>query len=560
MKAKLKKTARKRRKFILTIGEDGGILVYIEGKRVLRRMYAPSPSEEDMKHFVSLFQSDPEARIYLLADTMDQTYVQQTLPPVSSLNIHKLIKRRLDRDFEENDLKGALQLGRRKEGRKDWDYLFIAAANAPPLSDWVATVLSLPNPFMGVYLLPVEAQPIILKLRDLMLAGSQAKQKKPFFTLTKNTSSNGDAQKRDKALWHIFISHNKVGGFRQIVLKGGKIIFTRLAQPIGEARADVIAGNIEQELSNTLEYLKRLSFNPSQGLEISVIVSREIREHLNLAHAEAQQVHIATPHEASKKLGIANATEEEDHFGDVLLSAAFALQTSPVLKFVTPDIETISQYYQYQQLARWAVMLVVPLCGLSTIYLGFEIVQLHGDVSFAEDNQKDAQKRLMQLQQEAEALPEDIHRITDMITIYERLQAMQYKPLPMVSRFSETLDEQTIVRQFDWSVSSQLPNSKSQEDGPPVQAAFVVDFMDNTGSVDQFLSRTEGFYNKLKIKFPAYEVNFSDLPSEFKGQDDTLDINFSEGGLNRQLQSRNITIRYTLTGPSDQKEAIGRAR
>jgi hypothetical protein len=51
-----------------------------------------------------------------------------------------------------------------------------------------------------------------------------------------------------------------------VILKDGRIIFTRLTQPVGELMTDVIAGNIEQEMASTVEYMKRLSFSPSQGL------------------------------------------------------------------------------------------------------------------------------------------------------------------------------------------------------------------------------------------------------------------------------------------------------
>src|SRR5690606_6751340 len=109
-------SAKKHRHFILSVGADGAILVHMEENRVLKRMFAPSPAREDTRHFDAVLKSDRQARISVLVDIMDQSFLQQTLPPVSALSIDKLIKRRLERDFAEDDIKGALPMGRSREG------------------------------------------------------------------------------------------------------------------------------------------------------------------------------------------------------------------------------------------------------------------------------------------------------------------------------------------------------------------------------------------------------------------------------------------------------------
>ena len=58
--------------------------------------------------------------------------------------------------------------------------------------------------------------------------------------------------------WKFLVTHNKVGGFRQVILRDGRAIFTRLTQPVGEVTPAVVAGNIEQEITSTIEYMNRL--------------------------------------------------------------------------------------------------------------------------------------------------------------------------------------------------------------------------------------------------------------------------------------------------------------
>src|SRR5690606_29336633 len=143
---------------------------------------------------------------------MDQSYVHHTLPPVSSLSIAKIIKRRLERDFMPQDIKGALSQGRSKKGRKEWHYLFMSVANAPPISTGVDYCLDKPNLLQGMNLLPVEAEGRG-KCMDKLLAGEGMK---PSRRKSRKDTEEGAAE---PAKWHLIVSHQKVGGFRQIVLK-----------------------------------------------------------------------------------------------------------------------------------------------------------------------------------------------------------------------------------------------------------------------------------------------------------------------------------------------------
>ena len=196
-----------KRKFILTIGDEGTILVVTDGKNMLKRMFINSPASTEFKDVLAEY---PKAPIYILVDVVDQAYIQHTLPPVSSLNIGKLVNRKLAKDFDASDLKAAIPLGREKSGRKDWNFLFVSVRNIPPFSDWVDVISNVPNKFGGIYLLPLEAMNYLKVLQK--------------HYIDKNTQPSG---------WQIIVSHNRVGGFRQIVFRNNKIVFTRIAQPIG---------------------------------------------------------------------------------------------------------------------------------------------------------------------------------------------------------------------------------------------------------------------------------------------------------------------------------------
>src|SRR5262249_31577736 len=121
----------KRQRFVLAIGDEGAILVYMQGRKVERRLFAPSPQPDHTASMVELMRSNPRVPLLILADVIDQQYVKHSFPPVSSFSVAGLVKRRMERDFQAEDLKGSLQLGREKTGRREWNYLLIALANTP---------------------------------------------------------------------------------------------------------------------------------------------------------------------------------------------------------------------------------------------------------------------------------------------------------------------------------------------------------------------------------------------------------------------------------------------
>ena len=240
---------------MLFVGDEGAILVYIKGNTVINRQFVPDASDQNLAELRDTIDDDPKAPIVMVIDSMDQTYIQQTLPPVSSFSVKKLIKRRLDRDFGANDIKGAIVLGREQAGRKDWNFLMVSLERSPQINLWLDFVSDLPNRFQGIYLVSIETEIMLKNLEQAM-----------------GVPKTGTGSK-----WKFFVSHNKVGGFRQVILRNGRIIFTRLAQPIGESTPEVIAGNIEQEMLTTIEYMKRLSFDPNDGLDIYVIASEGVK-------------------------------------------------------------------------------------------------------------------------------------------------------------------------------------------------------------------------------------------------------------------------------------------
>src|SRR5262245_7454509 len=107
---------RKRSLFVLSIGDDGVILIQLKKGEITERLFAAD--EDQTQAIKDALKDDPGTPVLIILDTLDQTYVQQTLPPVAALSVGKLMRKRLEREFPDTELKGVIGLGREKGGRK----------------------------------------------------------------------------------------------------------------------------------------------------------------------------------------------------------------------------------------------------------------------------------------------------------------------------------------------------------------------------------------------------------------------------------------------------------
>ena len=426
-------------RFVLFLGDEGAILVHLRGRSVLSRYFVPDASEQNLSEFRQALEKDPRAPILMVIDSMDQSYVQQTLPPVSSLGIGKMIKRRLDRDFAGNDIKGALVLGREKTGRKDWNFMMIAQERSPQLNLWLDFVQELPNRFEGIRLVSVEVESVLRRLDE----------------------RRGLKKKDPRPEWRFFVSHNKVGGFRQVILRNGRMVFTRLAQPLTDENPEVVAGSIEQEMLSTVEYMKRLSFNPQAGLEIVMVTSQAIKEALDYRKFNTTSIYSYTPYELSQLFGMEGATQPTDQYGDVLLAALIGSSPRHVLRLDVPQFKKINQYYQLMTLQRLtAALMVIGLLGMSVVS-AVEIFTASSDIETLTREKETNQRTLQALKDEIKRTNLDVEKATDLIDLYQQLGKQTGDPFEFIERLRPLITPPITLKSIEWQISATRPNISS---------------------------------------------------------------------------------------------------
>lgn len=491
---------RKDPAFVLFVGDEGAILLYIKDKQVQSREFVSSPEGNEISAFNARFAEDTNAPILMVVDTMDQNYVQQSLPPVTSLSVGKLIKRRLDRDFPNDEIKGALALGREKGGRKDWNFMMIALERTENINRWLDYFDTLPNWLSGIYLVPVESEILVRQMEH---------------------SLHPDRVQRSQ--WQFLISYNKVSGFRQVILRNHRLIFTRVGQPVGELTPEVIAGNIEQEALNTIEYMKRMGLHPADGLDVYVIASAAINKAIEAARFKASHVDILTPHEVATKLHLEGATQEGDEYGDVILAAVLGGSRRHVLKFITESARKLDLLFRFKVGQRIAISIFT---GVLISYVGttlYDIKSIIDNVDNLHTVKNQHVRQLEALKADIAKAPEDIDKITDLVELNEILKDRALSPVPMMRRIARSMGKGVRIKSLSWEevgtekgapakANAANKNKKEEEPAAMARVKLTVEFLDNTDEQQKFVRHANAWLEEFGEKVLATEINYTVLP------------------------------------------------
>lgn len=411
--------------FVLSIGDEGAILTHFDKGTLVNRVFVDSPFSPDIKLMKKLFELYPRLPITVYVDIIEQNYVHANLPPLGSSAVKKQAQRKLDRDFQPNDLNNYIPIGREKEGRKDWKFLFISLANAEPFTNWIDLVMDQKNKLNGIYVLAIESQQMINEL-------------------------NSKIVEKPSQEWELTVMHNKVSGFRITAFRKGKIYFTRLTQHvIGENIAEVVAGNLEHEITNTIEYLKRLGFSSENDAHISIIANEEVLKKLELSRMNFGKVDKYTPYSAAEKLNITYAVKENDRYADILCATHFANSKKKLLKFnskLTKDVMNL-------QMAFTAVTALGIIALIATIaVLALLVVDRPEKIdSFqeAESKFKESELSLQKLREKQEALPKDIGTKVEFLSIDSKMPKMKDIAILTVYKSARNLPRNVSIKDIE---------------------------------------------------------------------------------------------------------------
>lgn len=524
--------------FHIAVGEEGIVVAYCNDGVSKAKLFVRSIDDNDTGKLKQLLLSDPIAPIYIYVDTLDQTYVQRAIPTAGTLGIANLARKRLEKETPKNHLKACVQLERLPTGRRDFVYTFMSTPVEAPLTTWLDFFLPYMNIIQGIYLLPVEIHGIIQKLRagdETIKTVKVVKTKKAELKdqLTKIIPGIASASNQTKAArWELFLSHHKTGGFRQVAFHDGKIIFSRLLNNINHPDPDVVAGNIEQEISNSIEYLVRLSISGEESIDMYLILSEEIQKFIRIEKLKATKVFQFTPYKLAQTLRLKDAAGEKDKFADPPLLTAFSTIAKRKLTLHTPITQRVFSFTQNTARLRTALNILIPITIVTMLAVFDSIFSIRTSLSYLSSqllainslvatNTKVIEETEGKIGQNIK-----IDHLNEIVDFYLFMTQELVNPMDFAIKLGRILPDMDRVKLLRWNFVDQgLFHYKSTEKnklptmadiGAPRKYTITSEIelvLKNYGStVEELQKKYQELGQILISSFPDYRIELSDLP------------------------------------------------
>lgn len=137
-------------KFLLILTDEAIILYKGLSKTVYLFKEKTAEVQAELKNFLSHF---PKVPLYLLLDRNPQELREEELPPLWLWDQWRLIYHKKQRWVSQGEMYGYQFFKQDKRSYLQW----VSISRNDPLSGWLSWIKSLPNPFVGVYFIPLEA-------------------------------------------------------------------------------------------------------------------------------------------------------------------------------------------------------------------------------------------------------------------------------------------------------------------------------------------------------------------------------------------------------------------
>jgi type II secretory pathway pseudopilin PulG len=508
--------------FVVMVGDEGAVLSYVKNNKVERRLFSISPDPQHARAMTDMLNAAKNIPVFVLLDVLDQQYIRQSFPPVSALSLNKIVQRRLDRDLLADDIKGALPLGREDAGRREWNYMLVAVSNTPDLQSWLELLMECKNQFKGVYLVPIESLNLI---EDLQRADAQ--------------------MRKHAAPWQILFLHTKVGGFRQVVLHEGNLVFTRLSQVTDESNNAFVAGTVEQELQNTLDYLRRFDLEDNQHVQCFVVVAPDVKEQVDMKRFGFSDYMLLTPHEVGEKLGLNNAALYADTYSDIIVSHAF-LRHLPIKKLMPHYGKPLMKLQASIKAVRFATIAVLALFAFliaQTLWGYFANLNQSENLRAS---QQQLQLKLNKLTALVEGQADNVKLANSVTALWNNKKLGDVVPLDFVRELTLHLPEDVRITSIDWKKIT-INRATSRVRGPSdMQVKVGVDFTGSYPDDVAYAQVAHAFYEQLRRNMPRYEINASGLPGS-DGGTAQLEIDFNKGKQSAERDKKRSVL-FTFKG------------
>jgi hypothetical protein len=480
------------------VGDQSSLFIDFEGDIPKQILSFSSVNDTNISDLSDVITNNPAVPVFILLDTGDQVFKLDSAPSLNPILFKKILNRRFKKNFKETDLKRTYIVDKNKS-EKVTSFVMIDIAMDPPLSDWIDFITNIGGHLIGVYSFPYEVQGI-------------------YQAIEKYLAKNQKYIKKSK--WKMLVIHNKTGGFRQIVIKDNRLVFTRLihSNQGGEYDAEKIT-ILQNQIIGTIEYLRRLNFKEKQGINIYFILDEKLRQFFDNNNMRNYHSHFV----AVNELATAFHWGDSNHanLSEAVLSAYF-FKKGKYLAFLTDKMKERYVLYNLNISLSFVTLFVffgVALYGLIGLHSESEYTKKMNILGFK------AKKEVSQfddLRNKKFGVHGNADRVIDVVTLHRVLISEKRDPNDRIVEFIKIKPRNVNVKSIYWS---------EKENIETLEISAVLD--SNNLSYEALFQNYDSFIRQVKKQFAQYDVVHSDLPETISFDKDV----------------ESVDLEITITGP-----------
>ena len=497
---------------VITIGNFGAVVALHNGGSIENKIFLDELNDTSKEELKSVFNKNKSASVYVLLDTIDQSYKKKVYPAIRRGDLNRIIKRDMASDGDKESLKSFIILNAKKSGSSRWEALFVTSATSETINKWFGFILEMQNRFVGIYMLPVEAHSLFKKIKSDIKLKSRVQNKKNDLCC--------------------FVMQNKVSGIRQIVFSDHGIVFTRVVNYNFE-QADFLE-KYEQDIYSTFEYLKRLFPDLSiSELDIVNIFSSSVLESIKKINSTDLNFVNYTPFEAAQKAGYGKIMPENSQYCDMILSKIFS-EDKKILKFTIPRIVALERFFLTLRFSYYLnLFLVIAVCSVA-VYSIFSQDKV-GEAIEAAETQKFAsiqelgriKKAALEGTQGEDEEDVDIKQITDFGKMEETLGSVGINYIDFYIKLKFLKDFNVKLTEYNYMISEF--NFRSPAPNPNYNIALNGLILNKSGDIEDLFREFDTLVVEVKKNLSKNAVKYDDLPRniDFNQKYYSFPINFN---------------------------------
>ena len=496
---------------VILIGNNGTYISKHDGKNHEYLEFIERLNDEIKAKLIGVFNNLKDYSVYILLDTIDQTYKKKTYPKMRSFDLEKIINRDLASDGDKEGLKGYIILDNKRNSSNKKsilkktettinksDCLFITSSKSEIITEWLNFIYELPNRLIGIYMLPVESFSFFKKIVDV---GQVLKNQ----SILKIKSNN------------IFclVIQTKAGGARQIVFSNSSIVFTRVVNY--NFAENNFYEKYSQDIYSTFEYLKRLYVDLTIK-EFEVINIFPDSANQLIAQNKNIELNISshTIQNALDALKLSNVKATDDFF-DLLMSSVF-IGSKKILKFTNKRIKTTESFY----FIIMGSYVFSSILVLSLFFISYLVVSTNQDISDKIDKAQiqkiEALNQLAKIKKTSlqgtlseGGVETSIERVGDMGRVEEGLGKIIPDFIKTYSLMAFSNQFNLKFNFFSYTLVSFNSHNKSNVSAQK-QITLIGKLYNKSGDIEDLFTEFDKYLVELKKSLVDYEIKYNELP------------------------------------------------